>query len=72
MNLCFFEGLRPWQQDLIKKAYSEPSFRRTRQRINQLVEEESWSSELKGVISFTINLSIYEFYYDTAFSRIPS
>ena len=48
MNLCFFEGLRPWQQDLIKKAYSEPSFRRTRQRINQLVEEESWSSELKG------------------------
>ena len=43
-----FSGLRPWQQDLIKKAYAEPSFRKTRQKINQLVEEETWANELKG------------------------
>lgn len=60
-----FSGLRPWQQDLIKKAYAEPSFRKTRQKINQLVEEETWANELKGEkgIIFIVGLLFEEYMY---------
>lgn len=50
-------GLRPWQQDLIKKAYAESNFRKTRQKINQLVEDESWTNELKGDFYFCLYMN---------------
>jgi DNA-directed RNA polymerase len=58
-------GLRPWQQDILKEAYSQPSFRRTRVKLNRLVEEESWPNELKvklgaSLLSFLIDSATTE------------
>lgn len=45
-------GLRPWQYDALKKTYGEANFRKTRQKLNQLVDEDVWPNELKGTAVF--------------------
>ena len=52
-------GLRPWQYDALKKMYSEANFRKTRQRLNQLVDDDVWPNDLKG----TVLLSLHFFYF---------
>jgi DNA-directed RNA polymerase len=58
-------GLRPWQQDLIKNAYSQGTFRRQRSKLNSLIEDEPWSIELKvkigaALASFVIETALTE------------
>eukprot|EP00596_Hydrurales_sp_CCMP1899_P000357 CAMPEP_0119048724 /NCGR_PEP_ID=MMETSP1177-20130426/60699_1 /TAXON_ID=2985 /ORGANISM="Ochromonas sp, Strain CCMP1899" /LENGTH=975 /DNA_ID=CAMNT_0007025033 /DNA_START=116 /DNA_END=3043 /DNA_ORIENTATION=+ len=58
-------GLRPWQQDLIKEAYSQGNFKRQRSRLNSLIEDEPWSNELKvkigaALTSFVIETALTE------------
>ena len=43
-------GLRPWQYDVLKKMYSEANLRKTRQRLNQLVDDDVWPNDLKGTV----------------------
>jgi DNA-directed RNA polymerase N-terminal len=47
-----FSGLRPWQHEELKKMYRDSNFRKTRQKLNQLVDEDVWSSDTKGTLHF--------------------
>lgn len=53
---CCTPGLRPWQHEELKKMYRDSNFRRTRQKLNQLVDEDVWSSDTKGSPSFSLAL----------------
>jgi DNA-directed RNA polymerase len=55
-------GLRPWQQELIKSAYSAGTFKRQRMKLNSLVEDEPWTAELK----VKIGAALASFVIDTA------
>jgi DNA-directed RNA polymerase N-terminal len=51
-------GLRPWQHEELKKMYRDSNFRKTRQKLNQLVDEDVWSSDTKGAL-YTCICSVY-------------
>lgn len=53
-------GLRPWQKDLIRNAYQEPSFRKTRAMLNRLVEDDNWSNEVKVKVGAALILFLLE------------
>ena len=53
-------GLRPWQKDLIRNAYQEPNFRKTRAMLNKLVDDDSWSNEVKVKVGAALILFLLE------------
>lgn len=59
-------GLRPWQKDLIKAAYSEGRFKRQRSKLNSLIEDEPWSNEVK----VKIGAALTSFVIDTALTEL--
>jgi hypothetical protein len=47
-------GLRPWQHEELKKMYRDSNFRKTRQKLNQLVDEDVWSNDTKGAFNLLL------------------
>lgn len=53
-------GLRPWQKDMIRNAYQEPNFRKTRAMLNKLVDDDNWSNEVKVKVGASLILFLLE------------